>query len=417
MNSRVNSTVVAAVLQTARGSSAQNQSSLYDMYVRFFRWAADRVDRDGIIAFISNRNFIAKTAFDGFRSIAEKEFSEIWIVDLGGDVRANPKLSGTKHNVFGIQTGVAISFFVKRSGKSNPTIWYARRPEMETRAEKLEFLSSRKISDIQFENLRPDKKSNWIHHAESDWETLLPLANPKAANKNVTRYRAIFRLLSNGVQTKRDEWAYDFDRTQEIAKATYLVATYEATRKAKNYSLRDSIKWDADLDRHLQSGTKIKFDPSLVISAAYRPFVNAWLFYERHFNSRVFQLPHMFRPGQSNPTITFLCIASDNELAALATDRVFDLGLLKKGNGGTNQGVSRYRYTDEGSKVDNITDWAFKSFVSQYEKGKKRARKISKDAIFHYVYAVLHDPIYREKYAQDLKREIPRIPLYAEFWT
>src|SRR6202042_3525453 len=131
-------------------SSAQNQSSLYDMYVRFFRWAADRVDRDGIIAFISNRNFIAKTAFDGFRSIAEKEFSEIWIVDLGGDVRANPKLSGTKHNVFGIQTGVAISFLIRRKDSAGQCrIFYARRPEMETKEDKLEFLNSARLSSLE----------------------------------------------------------------------------------------------------------------------------------------------------------------------------------------------------------------------------------------------------------------------------
>jgi predicted helicase len=397
--------------------SAQNQSSLYDMYVRFFRWAADRVDRDGIIAFISNRNFIEKTAFDGFRHIVEKEFSEIWIVDLGGDVRANPKLSGTKHNVFGIQTGVAISFFVKRSGKSGATIKYSRRPEMETRAEKLSFLGSCKIADISFEILRPDEKSNWIHQPKSDWDTLLPLAAPKDANKKSTHYHGIFRLLSNGVQTKRDEWAYDFNRVNEIAKANYLVATYEATRKNKRYALKNSIKWDADLERYLESNIKINLDANAVISAAYRPFVNAWLFFERHFNSRVFQLPHMFRPGEANPTITFLCIASDNELATLATDRVFDLGFLKKGNGGTNQGVSLYRYADDGTKVDNITETALKRFVGHYEKGRTTSRKITKQAIFQYVYAILHDPVYRETYALHLKRDIPRIPLYGDFWT
>ena len=124
----------------------------------------------------------------------------------------------------------------------------------------------------------------------------------------------------------------------------------------------------------------------------------------------------MFRPGDLNPTITFLCIASDNELATLATDRVFDLGLLKKGNGGTNQGVSLHRYADSGAQLENITDWALTKFRNHYEKGKRPKRQISKDAIFHYVYGVLHDPIYRKKYAQNLKREFPRVPFYADFW-
>jgi predicted helicase len=396
--------------------NAQNQSSLYDMYVRFFRWAADRVDKDGIIAFISNRNFIEKAAFDGFRNIASREFSDVWLLDLGGDVRANPKISGTKHNVFGIQTGVTISFFVKRTGRADPLIHYARRPEMETKEEKLDFLSSHKIADIDFETMRPDKNSNWLPQTENDWDGLVALADPKSARKGASQYKAIFRLLSNGVQTKRDEWAYDFDRAQEIRKADLLVSTYEATRKNKDYQHRDSIKWDADLDRHLRNGKKLSFESATVIEAAYRPFVSAWLFFERHFNSRVFQLPNMFRPGHPNPTITFLCIASDNELATLATDKVFDLGLLKKGNGGTNQGVSRYRYSEDGAKLDNITDWALAKFRNHYEKSKPPKRSITKDAIFHYIYAVLHDPAYREKYAQNLKRGLPRIPFYSNFW-
>jgi predicted helicase len=102
-------------------------------------------------------------------------------------------------------------------------------------------------------------------------------------------------------------------------------------------------------------------------------------------------------------------------LAALAVDKVFDLCLLKTGNGGT-FGVSRYRYSSDRERVDNITDWALDQFRAHYERGKTPKHHISKDAIFHYVYGVLHDPIYREKYVQNLKREFPRIPFYADFW-
>lgn len=97
-----------------RLSRAQNTIALSDMYVRFWRWASDRMTNDGVIAFVCNRNFIDKIAFDGFRLSVADEFAECWIMDLGGDVRANPKISGTKHNVFGIQTGVAIAFVVRK---------------------------------------------------------------------------------------------------------------------------------------------------------------------------------------------------------------------------------------------------------------------------------------------------------------
>lgn len=78
--------------------------------------------------------------------------------------------------------------------------------------------------------------------------------------------------------------------------------------------------------------------------------------------------------------------------------------------------TSRYRYTSEGERIDNITDWGLKQFQSHYEKGTKPKRRISKDDIFHYVYGVLHDPVYRETYALNLKREFPRIPFYPDFW-
>ena len=113
------------------------------MYARFYRWATDRLDRVGIVAFISNRSFIDSRTFDGFRATVAQEFADIYIIDLGGDVRANPKLSGTKHNVFGIQTGVAIGFFVKKPSDRAADIRYVRRPEFETASEKLSFLSTR----------------------------------------------------------------------------------------------------------------------------------------------------------------------------------------------------------------------------------------------------------------------------------
>jgi hypothetical protein len=125
-----------------RLSRAQNTIALSDMYVRFWRWASDRMTNDGVIAFICNRNFIEKVAFDGFRLSVAEEFAECWLMDLGGDVRANPKLSGTKHNVFGIQTGVAVAFMVRKQEAKAFKLFYARRPEDETARDKLAFLES-----------------------------------------------------------------------------------------------------------------------------------------------------------------------------------------------------------------------------------------------------------------------------------
>lgn len=457
--------------------TAQNKNSVYDMYTRFFRWASDRLHDDGVLAFITNRNFIEKGAFDGFRRDVAEEFNDIYIVDLGGDVRANPKLSGTKHNVFGIQTGVSIALLVKRKGQSGCAIHYARRPEMESADDKRDWLSSvGSCRDLAFDHIRPDEKYNWLNMSTNDFDELIPLAprstkNSKAKNND----KAIFQIISNGVQTKRDEWVYDFDRSALEERMKFFVQVYEKTKwNGKEAAFEASIKWDHDLERSRRAGITKVYNENSIIPSCYRPFVRSWLYFDKHFNSRHFQLSSFFRYGNENRTITFLCLSSDNELAALACDQVFDLGLLKKGNGGTNQGVSRYRYNAEGSRIDNITDWAHKKFIAHYgkygalassspspaiageggpakrgrvrvaglneitqvedaqapssvtlratpspatrEKGAGPKRELTKDAIFHYVYGVLHDPLYREKYAQNLKREFPRIPFYANFW-
>ena len=116
----------------------------------------------------------------------------------------------------------------------------------------------------------------------------------------------------------------------------------------------------------------------------------------------------MFR-GEANRTICYLGIASQNELAVLATDQLFDMGLVKAGNGST-QGVARYRYLKSGERIDNITPWAHVQFRKRYP-----GESVTSDTIFAYCYAVLHDPLYRAQHADDLRREFPRIPLYDDF--
>jgi predicted helicase len=134
--------------------------------------AADRLDENGVLAFIANRSFIESRTFDGFRALAAKQFKEAGVVVLGGDVRSNPKLSGTTHNVLGIQTGVAISLMVRRAKHKGCRIFYARRPEMETAEEKPSFLNNIKVQDLAFEEVQPDAKNNWINLANNDFESL-----------------------------------------------------------------------------------------------------------------------------------------------------------------------------------------------------------------------------------------------------
>ena len=204
IDKRISETYVAA-------STAQ-RTHQYDMYKRFIRWASDRLTDDGIIGFITNRAYMDTRQDDGFRQIAAKEFTDLYILDLGSDVRRNPKISGTTHNVFGIQTGVAVAFFVRdRSRLGQCEIRYASREDAELARDKLAYLADAKLGDIAFESITPDTKSNWLNQSDNDFELLIPVADrlTKLA-KTAADEQAVFGLYSGGVSTNRDQWAYDF---------------------------------------------------------------------------------------------------------------------------------------------------------------------------------------------------------------
>jgi predicted helicase len=337
-----------------------------------------------------------------------------------------PALPGdTKHNVFGIQTGVTISFMVKRAKTKGCQIHYARRPQLDTADEKLAFLGSAKFDAIVFEDVRPNARHDWINQTVNDFESLVPVADKATKSVKVAgQERAIFKLFSLGVVTARDEWMVDFDANQLRRKVEWFCEKYESEKSRWEVAGRPedvsefvdrSIKWTEELEAHLIRGTSFTYSKKSVVNELYRPFVSPLLHYAEGLTHRRYQMPSVFPRAAKNQVISFLSIISSWPLAALATDRVFDYCLLKQGNGAT-QSVARWQYESSGRRVDNITDWAFEQFHAHYEKGIKAKRPITKDAIFHYVYAVLHDPIYREKYAQNLKRDFPRIPFYADFW-
>lgn len=397
-----------------KAGSAQNQIALFDMYVRFFRWAADRLDENGVLALITNRNFVATNTFDGFRKIVAKEFSEIRVVDLGGDVRANPKLSGTAHNVFGIQTGVAISFMVRRAKQKGCRIFYARRPEMERAEEKLAWLGKVSPSEIDYLEVTPDGQNSWIDQGVDEFEDLLPLIDKKVKASVKGAKKAIFELFSSGLKSQRDDWVYDYSVSDLGKKIQYFVSQYKA---AKVGGSGGDIKWDATLSSYLERGVEMRFDESVIVPSLYRPFVKANLYFDRHFIGRQYQMPAIFVDGKrANKTISFSDRGARSPFSVLASDSITELHLCATTD--AFQVVPFFTYSGESSgSVDNITDWALDQFNKQYKTGRgKKDRAITKEAIFHYVYAVLHDPVYREKYAINLKREFPRIPFYADFW-
>ena len=397
-------------------SAAQNRNQQYDMYKRFIRWASDRLNDDGIIAFVTNRAYLDSRQDDGFRRVAVEEFSDIYVLDLGSDVRRNPKIGGTTHNVFGIQTGVAIGFFVREKAKLGEFgIRHASRADAELAIDKLAYLRDATLDAIQFNDLIPDGNDDWLNQSDSDFETLAPLAiRGSARSETANSVQTIFGMYSNGVKTQRDEWVFDFGRDSLTSKVRFFVDTYEDKRshlggnEFDDSKLGTDIKWDYDLRRLLHRDVSIGFSSDHIERSLNRPFVKKRLYYQKELNGRQYQMPRIFPTGYrtNNQVICFLAPGGRPDFAVLATDVVPSLALFVDGT----QCLPLYRSNSNGEQVSNITQWGLQQIRDHYGDND-----ITAEGIFAYTYGVLHDPEYREVYEIDLKREIPRLPLHDDF--
>lgn len=397
-----------------RNSTAQ-KSKVYDMYARFYRWSMDRIDKNGIITFITNRSFIESRTFDGFRKCIQDEFSYAYIIDTKSDVRANSKIAGTTHNVFGIQTGVAIMFLVrKESHEGACRIEYVSMDDFWRKEEKLAWLKGTKLKDIPFEHIVPDKTNGWIKLGENDFENLIP-----TADKNVKLLRdnkAIFQLFSLGAVSNRDEWVYDFDKMHLQKKVAFFCEFYNKERFRWNQSDKSqpindfvdrTIKWTEELEKHLVKNSVLKFDSERVRNVQYRPFVNVHGYFDRIITHRIYQNESIWGLKEHLPNkVITLTIHPQVELLFFCSKNLVDQGF---GSRATTV-LPLYRYNEAGERFDNITDWGLNQFQTFYG-----SKTITKEDIFNYTYAVLHNPIYRKKYVLNLKREFPRLPFYRDF--
>ncbi len=279
------------IKETYLAASGAQKTKLYDPYLRFFRWASDRIGEEGIIGFVTNRSYLDSRQADGFRKIAAKEFQEIWIVDLQSDVRRNPKISGTKHNIFGIQTGVAIGFFVRNPKREGCDIHYLTLDDFLIAVEKRRWLAARSLRQLardgEFARVRPNERGDWINQPTADWSAFLPVAD-KAVKAGQSE-RAIFRLFASSIKTNRDEWVYDFSKETLERKVQCFIAAFNRQLTSGNLNaemLDYSIKWSSTLKNR---NTSISYSSELILQSIWRPFVKKYYYTEKSMSDRLTQ--------------------------------------------------------------------------------------------------------------------------------
>jgi len=384
---------------------AQNQIVLFDMYVRFLRWASDRIDKNGIVAFVSNNSFIDALAFDGFRKCIADEFSEIYIINLKGNARTSGERRRKEGgNVFSdeIRVGVAVYFIIKKENAEGFKVFYNAIDDYVKSPQKKSYLTDNKLSVLPFECITP-KKNNWINVTDNDFDDLIPLMDKEVKSKRDGN--ALFKLFSRGLASQRDEWVHDLSEATLEKKMKFFIEVYAKTLADSDYEGKYIVKWDEDLERYLIRGIKKIFSDQSVTRSLYRPYFIQWLYFDHHLNGRTYQWFDMFNKTKRNLFIAMNSSGNSKEFHTIASNHIIDLHCT-----GDSQCISLYYFDESGNRIDNVTDWGLKQFQENFKN-----KKIRKEDIFYYVYAVLHNPAYRKKYEINLKREFPRIPFYDDF--
>ncbi len=409
----------------AKDSKATNKNALSDMYVKFFRWAVDRLNgRDGVVCFISNNSFVDQIAFDGMRRHLLQDFTRVYHVHLEGNVRHNPKLAGTAYNVFGIQVGVGITIAARASRHRGRRLLFHRVCKSLRREHKLAWLAQHgSVDGVKWERLQPDSRYTWLvpeNGGEFAEFVRIGSKETKAAADEPTG--TIFKRFGCGARSCRDDVVYDFQRAALVSRIEEFVDDYNAEvdryRRAggkadvDQFVRYDRVKWSESLKANLRRGRYAECRNLDFRECLYRPFTRRNLCFNGLLVERRYQLPQMFPSPATeceNKVIGVTSLGSEKPFMVLISAGIVDVHLV--GSGAIAQCFPFFVYDEDGTRErENITDWALKHFRGHYHN-----KKITKWDIFYYVYGLLHHPGYRQRYAENLKRELPRIPLAPDF--
>ena len=403
-------------------------NSVYDNYIRAFRWATDRLrGEDGIVAFVTPNGWMTGSAFEGFRKTIESEFSSIYVLNLRGDQNgADWKEQGEKVFGQGSKVGIAITLLVKRNASSGKaTIHYYAVDDYLKRQEKFDVLDSgysftQLDSSGKMNILHPKENGDWIVQRSTVFPTLLPLAGDKTKKFEKFCEKTIFTGYSLGFTTNRDAWSYNFSEKEENHNMSLLLSEYNRQTELKIIEYNSSkIKWARSLEESSKRGTTIVFDNTKTKVASYRPFTKEFFYTDPSTMDQPRQMPRIYPNGAENLTICVASIGDKKDFSCLITNTHTDLHFT-----GTSQCFPLYWYdvdperkskqssiADFGADVqsngmvrhDGISDWALEQARSKY------GNDVTKEDIFYYIYGYLHSPDYRSAFVDDLKLSLPRI--------
>ena len=415
-------------------TNATNKNSLYDSYIKAFRWASDRIAQmkdGGIVTFISNGAWIDGNAQEGMRKCLQEEFTSIYVFNLRGNARTSGeqrrKESG---NVFGegTRTTITITMLVKNSSKQEKaTIYYYDIGDYLTKKQKLDVIKEfHSVINIPWHEIEPNDKNDWINIRDGLYDDLILLGDK--ANKNL-RQTFFVPYYSNGAKTNRDSWVSNYSRNAVVSNVNRTIVFFN--HESDRYALSDhkmnvedfidcdesKISWSRAFRYDISKHRKYAFDKAALTKTMYRPYCKMQTYFDRQLTNDVALLPMLFPSNKNRNTV--ICVPGlgcAKPYSALITDTLPDLGLNAacqcfplywyEENKNKQRSLFDEESNDDYIRRDGITDWILKEVRTRYG-----AKNITKEMVFYYVYGLLHSKDYRERFAADLKKSLPRIPI------
>ena len=429
----------------AAKTTATNKNALYDSYIRAIRWASDRIGDSGVVAYVSNAGWIDGNATEGLRRCLKDEFANVYVFHLRGNQRSSGEKSrreGGKIFGSGSRTPVAITLLVKNPAATEQgRIHFHDIGDYLAREEKLSIIADFGSIDgidaaAAWTDILPDDHGDWVGQRDASFSDLLPLGDKETPNAF-----KLFANYSSGVKTQRDAWCFNSSRTGLAANIERMIGFYNSEqqrftaihplveRKDREKAVDgfvdaspSRISWSAALKNDLVKGRPLTFKSDALTPSVYRPFTRQWLYYGRDLNERLYQMSHIFPDGSTRNRV--ICVSGVGDKVPFSTLMIDAVPSLHMVDVGGSQCFPRFVYEAEsdvaaqaglfatrGSVVqrDAITDAGLARFKAAYP-----GEVITKDDVFSYVYGILHSEDYRERFADNLSKELPRMPIVAK---